>query len=303
MRLLEHPGHRVAAVVTQPDRPKGRRRKPSPCALKAAAAGTGVPILTPVNVNTAASEAALRELAPEAVFVASYGQILKPNILALPPRGCVNLHASLLPAYRGAAPIQWAIAKGECETGVTTFCMDKGMDTGDLLLQQRVPIRSDDTAASLEARLSEVGAGLLVDTADALQAGTVAPRAQDHERATYARKLSKTDGRIDWTAEAHTIECRVRAFTPWPGCYFERAGRRVRTVRVWKARVEDGTGEPGTVLDLRGDGPLVATGLRALRLLCLQPEGGKPMDGAAYLNGHPMEAGQRIGPQEGGSAS
>lgn len=302
LRLIDESAHELAAVFTQPDRPKGRRLKMSPCAANLRAQETAVPILTPAGINSRDSVETLRELAPDLIVVVAYGQILKPRVLSIPPRGCVNVHASLLPKYRGAAPVQWSMADGASHTGVTTMFMDQGMDTGDIILQKRVDIQPDDTGGSLESRLAETGAQLLMETLAAIDHGNAVRTPQDHASATYARKLTKADGKIDWQCPAAKIESRVRAFNPWPICFCEVGGKADVTeshprsrLRVWGARAEPGAGVPGTVIELGIDGPLVAAGEHAVRLLEVQPEGKKPMSGAAYLCGHAVKLGERLG--------
>ncbi len=287
--------HSVAAVVTQPDRPKGRHLAVSPCAAKAQALRTGIPVLTPERVNDPAAVAALRALAPDLIVVVAYGQILRNPILALPPKGCVNVHVSLLPRYRGAAPVQWAIARGETLTGVTLMYMNARMDAGDVIAQTPVPILCTDTAGTLQARLAEAGARLLVGTLDRIGDGTAPRTPQDEALATLAPKLRKTDGRIDWTRRAAEIRDHVRGFNPWPCCCCLLPDGAV--LRVLAVEVEDAAPDaaPGTVVRTDADGPLIATGAGAVRLTDLQPEGGRRMSGAAYVRGHPLVAGTRLG--------
>lgn len=293
-RLLAESSITVAAVVTQPDRPKGRRLQTAPCAVRAHVAAASVPVLTPAEVNAPEAVAAVRACAPEVIVVVAYGQMLGAELLALPPRGCINVHASLLPRYRGAAPIQWALAQGETRTGVTTMFMDAGLDTGDLIAQAEVAIAPDDTAGTLHDRLALRGAALLMETLAAVRTGACPRRPQPPEGATYAPKLKKSDGRLDWRQPASRLHDRIRAFNPWPSCYCEWPpfGR----IRVWRARVEAGceTAAPGDLVEARGEGPLVQTGREALRLLDLQPEGRTPMSGAAFLRGHPLRPGVRL---------
>lgn len=286
-RLLAGTADTVVGVVTQPDRPKGRSLKLAPCAVRAHVAARDIPVLTPENINTPENVAALRALAPDIIVVVAYGQFLKADILNLPPCGPVNVHASLLPKYRGAAPIQWAIANGETETGVTTMFVNERMDAGDIIDQLVEKIRPEDTAGSLHDRLAKCGAELLAHTLEALRQGSIRRRQQNEAEVTFAPRLKKADGRIDWRQPAAVINNRVRGFNPWPGCFCELAPAGV--VRVLKARVENGRGAaPGAVLEAAGDGPLIQTGQDALRLLEVQPEGRKVMTGAAFLHGHPL---------------
>lgn len=288
-RLLANPADQIVGVVTQPDRPKGRSLQMAPCAVRAHVAERGIPILTPENVNTPDSVAALRALAPDLIVVVAYGQFLKADILNLPQYKIINVHASLLPKYRGAAPIQWAVANGETETGVTTMFVVARMDAGDIIDQLVEPIRPEDTAGSLHDRLAQRGADLLARTMEALRQGSIKRRPQNEAEVTFAPRIKKADGRIDWHLPATRIHDRVRGFNPWPGCFCELPA--VGGVRVWKTRVEAGRHSAvGAVLDVNGDGPLIQTGQDALRLLELQPEGRKVMPGAAFLRGHPLTA-------------
>ena len=286
-RLLANPADQVVGVVTQPDRPKGRSLQVAPCAVRAHVAARGIPILTPENVNTPDSVAALRALAPDLIVVVAYGQFLKSVILNLPLYGCINVHASLLPKYRGAAPIQWAVANGETKTGVTTMFVNARMDAGDIIDQLAEPIRPEDTAGSLHDRLAQCGADLLARTIAALRQGSIRRQPQNEAKATFAPRIKKTDGRMDWRLPALQIHNRVRGFNPWPGCFCELP--TVGVVRVLKSRVEPGRGAAvGAVLEAAGEGPLIQAGQDALRLLEVQPEGRKVMSGAAFLRGHPL---------------
>ncbi len=296
-RLLESKADPVAGVVTQPDRPQGRALRLAPCPVRAHLGRSGLPVLTPENINTPESEWALRELRPDLMIVVAYGQILKPAILKIPPRGCVNVHASLLPQYRGAAPIQWAIAHGETRTGVTTMFLDAGLDTGDILDRAEEPIRGDDTAGTLHDRLARLGAELLIRTVAAIREGAVRRTPQDPAAATYAPKLKKNDGRLDWTRPAIELHNQIRGFNPWPGCYVEFPHIKPPRVKVLKSRPvpAGGQAQPGEILAAQGEGPLIQAGVQALRLLELQPEGRKAMSGAAFLCGHPLRPGDRVG--------
>src|SRR5512147_571289 len=216
--LLKSPDE-VVGVVTQPDRPKGRGQVLTPSPVKQVALREHIPILQPTKMKDPDFLAALGAWKPDLIAVAAFGRILPPVILSLPPKGCINVHGSLLPKYRGAGPIQWAIINGETETGITTMLMDEGMDTGAMLLQEKIAIAPDDTAGSLSPRLAEVGGRLLVETLARLKAGTVVPQVQDHAQATMAPLLKKEDGAINWTVSATAIANRVRGLTPWPGAY------------------------------------------------------------------------------------
>lgn len=286
----------IVAVVTPPDRPRGRHRVLAACPVKQLAVQLGLPVRTPEKIGDPAEMEALKALAPDLIVVADYGQLLKPALLAVPPEGAINIHPSLLPRYRGAAPVQWAVANGETETGVTILYVSEKMDAGDIILQERTPIREDHTTASLMPLLAELGATLLLRAVDLIRRGTAPRIPQDETLATLAPKLSKEDGRILWARPARQIFNRLRGFTPWPGCYTEivrETGRHGLQVRA--ARVEPGEGIPGTILECGADGPLVACGENALRLLEVQPEGRKTMTGAEYGRGYRLRAGDRLG--------
>ncbi len=285
--------HLICLVVTQPDKPKGRHLVPSPSAMRKKAEEMGLPVMTAEDVNSSESEAALASLKPDVIVVVAFGQILKKNILTLPPRGCVNVHASLLPRYRGAAPIQWAILKGEKVTGVTVISMNERLDAGDILGQKQVDIEEDDTAGTLHDRLATAGGEILAHVLDGMEKGNVLHQKQDDALATFAPKLRREDGRIEWGLSAADLHLRVRAFNPWPGC-FAAAPDGEGNVKIWRTRTEAGTGQPGEILEISDEGPLVATGDGALRLLEVQPEGKKRMDGASYVRGRRLAAGMRF---------
>jgi methionyl-tRNA formyltransferase len=287
-------GHEVAAVVTQPDREKGRGREVTPPPLKPIAAARGLTILQPRRVRESDSVAALKALAPEVQVVVAYGQILPRSVIDIAPRGTVNVHGSLLPRYRGAAPVQWAIVNGEKETGVTTMLIDEGLDTGPLLLSRSTPIADDETADALDSRLAVLGGALLVETLKGLESGTLIPTPQDPQRATLARSIKKEDGLVDWGLSAEALARRVRGFHPWPGAYTTVRGRGLRILR---ARPEPGRdAPPGTLLATGRDGLLVAAGEgTALRLLEVQPESRKPMPAAAFAAGARLGPGDRLG--------
>lgn len=285
----------VLAVVTQPDRPKGRSLHLAPCPVKSRV-GDRIPALTPDRVNAPDSLARLEALRPDMLVVVSYGQILRPALLALPPLGCLNLHGSLLPRYRGAAPIQWAVARGEHVTGVTAMFMNERMDEGDIIGQREVAIGPEDTAATMHDRLAVVGAELMLETLDAFRRGGVTRQPQDPRFATYAPKLRKEDGWIDWTSPAAEIASRVRGFNPWPCACCGWPPGSGRMLRVLRARAEDASGAQGAgeVIATRG-GPLVRAGHGAVRLLEVQPEGGKRMSGEAFVCGHRLPVGSVFG--------
>jgi len=293
--LLADPAADVVGVVSQPDRPKGRSLGVTACPVKGQADRRGIPVLTPERVNDADSLAQIEALRPELIVVVAYGQILRKALRDMPRFGCINVHASLLPRYRGAAPIQWAIARGERVTGVSTMFLNAGMDAGDIILQREAAIEAADTGGSLHDRLAQSGAELLSATVDAIRKGAAPRTAQDEAEATYAPKLKKSDGRIDWGLRAVGLHDRVRAFNPWPGCVCEVPAGAGHFLKVLRARVESGSGRPGMVIDIDGEGPLVQTGNGALRLLEVQPDGRKPMSGSAFVRGHAVRVGERVG--------
>ena len=276
--------YEVPLVVTQPDRPAGRSRALRPPPVKVAAQALGLPVYQPDSLRGPEAVARLEAARPDAIVVAAYGEILRQNVLSLPPRGCVNVHASLLPRHRGAAPVAAAILAGDRETGVTIMLMDAGMDTGPILGRARERIRPDDTTGTLTARLAELGARTLVEVLPRWLAGEIEPQAQDNSQATYAPRVTKEDGLIDWSEAAEVIERKVRAFDPWPGAYTYWQGRRLRIVRA--GVVEDWCGgeEPGTVLET-AQGAAVATGSGALLLRELQLEGRCCVGCAEFLRG------------------
>lgn len=284
----------VVGIVTQPDRPKGRGQTLTPSPVKRIAQREQLPLLQPTKMKDPAFLAALAAWKPDLIAVAAFGRILPPAILNLPSRGCLNVHGSLLPKYRGAGPIQWAIMNGETETGITTMLMDEGMDTGAILLQERLAIVPDDTAGTLSPRLAELGGRLLIKTITQLKAGTLVPCQQDHSQATMAPLLKKEDGVIDWTMSATAIANRIRGLTPWPGAYtFVEEDRWT----IWRAvaiteQVKD---PPGTVTQVTKDAVHVATGHGVLVLTELQPANRRRMAASQYLAGHPVLAGSILG--------
>ena len=283
------PGHEVVAVITQPDRPKGRDLKATPPPVKVAAERLGLPLQQPLKIREAAAIDALRATQPDVIIVVAYGQILPKSVLEIPRLGCINVHTSLLPRWRGAAPIQYAILHGDHETGVTTMYMDEHMDTGDIILQRAQLIHADDTSATLHDRLAKLGADLLVETVG-LIADDKAPRAkQDETRVTHAKKITKEDGRINWAHSAVEIERQVRAFNPWPGTH-TRLGDLL--LKVWKVKVVEGvSGNPGELLaDF-----VVATSQGGLRIQELQPANSKRMPIDAFLRGHEVKVGSILG--------
>ncbi len=293
--LLESAPHEVVGVVTRPERPAGRGRQPTPCPVSAMLQERKVPVRTPERVNAPEEVAAIAEWRPDLFVVADYGAILKPALLAVPRLGAINVHPSLLPKYRGAAPIPWAIANGETETGVTIQFMSERMDAGDIILAEREPIGPDDTAATLEPRLAALGARLIPRVLSLFERPPVPRTPQDEAAATYAPKLSKEDGRLDWSRPAAELRNRVRGFYPWPRAFTMLPGSPPRRLQVLAAAVEAGEGEPGAVLEVGRDGLLVATGRGALRLLRVQPEGRAEMSGGEFARGCRLAAGTKLG--------
>ncbi len=280
----------VVGVVAQPDRPAGRKRRPTPCPLKAFAEERGLNIMTPEKVGTPESVAALAALNPDLFVVVAYGQYIPTRIIQLAPHEAINVHPSLLPKYRGSAPIQWAILNGDKLTGVSIISLAQKMDAGDILRQETYPIGEDDTSGTLHDKLAVFGAELLLKTIDDLCAGTVSRTPQDETQAVEIRKLTKEDGEIDWALPAETIRNRIRAFDPWPGSSCKLpAGERLK---VWGAELEEGNGAPGELLDTQ---LLVATGSGGVRLTEIQPSGKKRMPSVSFLNGHPLVKGELLG--------
>ncbi len=293
--LLDAPGFRVLAVVTQPDRPSGRRMQLTPPPVKELAARRGVPVLQPERVRDPAFVEEMRRLAPDLIAVTAFGQILPQSLLDLPHYGCVNVHTSLLPRYRGAAPIQWAILDAQSQTGVTIMQMGIGLDTGPILSQETTPIGPEDDSQTLHDRLSVMGAGLLVRTIRDYVAGRVTPVPQPEIGSSYAPKIKKQDGRIAWTDPAQAIWHRVRALVPWPGAFTSLPGPpQPVLLKIWRAEVADLCGPPGQVLQADRAGIVIACGRQALRVLSLQREGGRRLSAQEFLAGHPLRPGQKF---------
>ena len=283
----------VVGIVTQPDRPKGRGQLLTPSPVKLIAQREGIPFLQPVKIRVPEFLTALADWEPDLIAVTAYGRILHSPILTLPPMGCVNVHGSLLPKYRGAAPVQWAVINGETETGITTMLMDEGMDTGAMLLQESLTIAPDDTAGSLAPRLAELGGRLLVETIARLKTETVVPQPQNHALATMAPPLKKEDGAIDWTVSAISLVNRVRGLSPWPGAYCYIGGERWM---VWSATASPAKASamPGTIIDVTKQSIHIATGDGVFELREMQPANSKRLTVAQYLAGHRMIVGQRF---------
>jgi len=293
LQVLLASGDEVVGVVSQPDRPKGRGHELAPPPVKLLAQQAGIPILQPLKIRTPDFLDALAAWKPDLIAVTAYGRILHAPILNLPPMGCVNVHGSLLPKYRGAAPVQWAVINGETETGITTMLMDEGMDTGAMLLQERLPISPDDTAGTLAPRLASLGGRLLVETISRLKTDTISPIAQNHAQATLAPLLKKEDGAIDWNADARSIADRIRGLSPWPGAYTFYGRERWN---IWKGAVaqEPVQEQPGTLLAVTRQSLKVATGHGVLELLEIQAANSKRMSVAQFLSGHRINPGERL---------
>ncbi len=296
--LMRQPEFRVVAVVTQPDRPRGRDLVPQPSAVKTAAVEALLPVLQPERARSESFVQQLRYFNPALIVVIAYGQILPAAILELASYGCINVHASLLPRYRGAAPIQWALINGDRETGITIMKMDAGLDTGPMLSVEKTPIQSQDNSQTLHDRLAEIGARLLITTLRGYVAGKIAPKVQPAEGIFYARKITKEDGRLDWAHAPTVLHNRVRAFTPWPGAYTFLPGTpRPVLLKIWETKVEVGSGAgvpPGEVLKADRDGILVACHEGALRILSLQKEGSRRLTASEFLAGCPLAPGTRL---------
>lgn len=296
LEALVAAGHDIALVLTQPDRPAGRGMKLQPSAVKAAATARGLAVAQPRSLrldgkypdDAAAARQALEAAAPELMVVAAYGLILPRWVLDLPPRGCLNIHGSVLPRWRGAAPIHRAIEAGDSTTGITIMQMDEGLDSGDMLLVETTPITADDTTATLHDKLAAQGARLIVQ---ALAAPALERRPQPQEGVTYAHKIEKAEASIDWSQPAAVIERRIRAFDPFPGASFEAGGE---TVKLWRAEVLAASGRPGEVLAASAEQCVVACGEGALALRQVQRPGGRRIDAAAWLQSQPLQLGQTL---------
>ena len=290
LEALVKGGHQVIAAVTQPDKPKGRGKAVLMTPVKEKALEMGIPVYQPVKVREPEFVKTLADLAPDVIVVVAFGQILPKSILEIPRYGCVNIHASLLPKYRGAAPIQWAVIDGEKETGVTTMFMNEGLDTGDMLEKEVVPLDPKETGGSLHDKLSAVGGRLILSTMKGLEDGTLKGTPQTDEGSCYAKMLKKSLGDIDWTMDGAAIERLIRGLNPWPSAYTSLHGK---TLKIWDADVTDreyGV-EPGTVAEVSKDQLIIQTGKGSLSVRSLQLEGKKRMDIQDFLRGYSLEKG------------
>jgi len=296
LKKLVEAGHNVRLVVTQPDRPSGRGQELAAPPVKRLVQSLGLPVVQPEKIkNNLEFRAQLEALKPEAIIVVGYGRIIPKWMIDLPRHGNINLHGSLLPRYRGAAPIQWAIAHGETVTGVTTMRIDEGLDTGDILLQREMTIDPEDTAVTLAPRLAEIGAELMLETLRGLESGTIQPRKQDHTEATLAPVLQKDEGRIDFNREAPEILKRLRGFQPWPGAFATFRGKNLTLHRARLAACGLGPLLPGEMKVAGEDLFLGCGGGTALQLLELQPEGRRRMSARDFIHGYRPKAGERLG--------
>lgn len=292
-------GHQVPAVVTQPDKPKGRGKEVQVTPVKACAQAHGIPVFQPVKVRDKEAVEVLRSYQADVFVVAAFGQILSEEILTMPRYGCVNIHASLLPKYRGAGPIQWAIINGEEKTGVTIMQMDKGIDTGDMLLKTEVMIDPKETGDSLHDKLARAGAELIVEALPKIERGELVPVRQKDEESCYAKMLQKSMGRIDWQQSAGKLDCLIRGLISWPGAFTLYRGKNLK---IWeempvcgKESLENGGVQPGTVVLVEKDAFYVQTGDGLLKILSVQPEGKKRMAVRDFLLGYPVKAGEMLG--------
>jgi methionyl-tRNA formyltransferase len=300
--LIAEPEFEIVAVFTQPDRPRGRGQEISFSAVKEAALASQIPVHQPAKIRASEVEEKLRGLAPEVIVIIAYGQIIPARLLTIPPLGWINLHASLLPKYRGAAPVNWAIANGEPVTGNTTMRIDAGMDTGEVLLQQELAIGAEETAPELAGRLAEMGAGLMVETLRGIRSGKMVGRAQDHSAASVAPILKREDGRIDWGRRAQEIYNRMRGFAPWPGAYTEFRGQMCHVwgwpaeTSVWRMTSPIGREKsPGTITALRECVVVDCGAATGMELTYVKLEGRKQVSATEFANGARLQQGERFG--------
>ena len=294
LKTLLAAGHEIVGVYTQPDRPAGRGMKLRPSPVKAEALKHDLPVFQPETLKTAEAQDELAALKPDVMVVVAYGLILPPAVLAIPTHGCLNIHASLLPRWRGAAPIQRAIDAGDEETGITIMQMDAGLDTGPMLLKKHTPIHETDTAQTLHDRLSQLGADAIVEALTHLEQLT--PEAQNDAQATYAAKLSKEEGRIDWHQPATVLKRKIHAFNPWPTAFTTWLGKPLKLLTA-TALPDPSNAAPGTVIAVQHDGIDIATGDGTLRVHTLQPAGKRAMDATDFAHGHAL-LGKRLGSQD-----
>jgi methionyl-tRNA formyltransferase len=294
-KLSANKNFQIVAVVTQPDKPKGRELKLQFSPVKILAEKLGLKILQPAKARNENFISELHELKPDLIVVVAYGQILPQSILDLPKFGCVNVHTSLLPKYRGASPIQSAILNDETETGVTIMKMDAGMDTGEILSQARTPILPQDNSQTLHDRLAQIGAELLVETIPDYVAGKILSQPQKNSEASHTAKIKKEDGKIDWNLSAQEILNRLRAFTPWPGAFtFLKTESKSQLLKIWRAEIFEQSGNAGEILSADKNGIVVVCGKNALRILELQREGGRHLNAQEFLAGQNLKIGEKF---------
>ncbi len=284
--------HKVICLVCQPDRPKGRGRKLASPPVKVLAEKSSIPVLQPERIRTKEFFENISSFKTDLICVTAYGKIIPPNILELPKYGCINVHASLLPKYRGAAPINWALIKGEKTTGITTMLMDEGMDTGDMLLKKEIDIKWDETSFELSEKLSHIGAELLINTIDKWEMNEITPFKQNDDEASYAPIIKKEIGKIDWNNTAEEIRNLIRGTQPWPGTFTSYGGKNLK---IFNALVNNTEGGSGKVLFSENGKLRIGTGQNSLDILELQIEGGKRLATDVFLRGNPMEVGQFLG--------
>lgn len=284
--------HEIQAVVTQPDKPKGRKGELTPSPVKVIAKREGIKVYQPLKVRDEDFVETLRAYNPDVMVVVAFGQIIPLSILKMPKFGCVNIHGSLLPKYRGAAPIQWAVLDGEKETGITTILMDEGIDTGDILLKKTIKIDTDETSGSLFVKLMVLGAETILETLDELEKGSLTPTKQGESPTAYAKMLTKAMGLIDFTKSAKELDCFVRGMDPWPSAYTLLAGK---TLKLWKVRAVDGSGKAGSVIEIGKESFTIACGEGAIEVLEVQLEGKKRMSAGDFLKGSTLNIGQELG--------
>jgi len=284
--------HEIQAVVTQPDKPKGRKGELTPSPVKVVAEGKGIKVYQPLKVRDEEFVKTLRAYNPDVIVVVAFGQIIPLSILKMPKYGCVNIHGSLLPKYRGAAPIQWAVLDGEKETGITTILMDEGIDTGDILLKKTIKIDTDETSGSLFDKLMALGAETILETLDELEKGSLTPIKQGESPTAYAKMLTKAMGLIDFTRPAKELDCFVRGMDPWPSAYTLLSGK---TLKLWKVRAVEGSGKAGSVINIDKESFTIACGEGAIEVLEVQLEGKKRMSAGDFLKGITLNIGQELG--------
>ena len=284
--------HEIQAVVTQPDKPKGRKGELTPSPVKVVAEEKGIKVYQPLKVRDEEFVKTLRAYNPDVIVVVAFGQIIPLSILKMPKYGCVNIHGSLLPKYRGAAPIQWAVLDGEKETGITTILMDEGIDTGDILLKKTIKIDTDETSGSLFDKLKALGAETILETLDELEKGSITPTKQGESPTAYAKMLTKAMGLIDFTRSAKELDCFVRGMDPWPSAYTLLAGK---TLKLWKVRAVEKSGKAGSVIDIDKESFTIACGEGAIEVLEVQLEGKKRMSAGDFLKGSTLNIGQELG--------